>query len=87
MRQRKFSKVEGGQKGGKLRVFEKRKGGIYKGGHCVTTTVILKHSCKLSRECFKFLKAVCKNNPKTDAAVKGLEYFSFIFLIEESLAT
>ena len=58
MRQRKFSKVEGGQKGGKLRVFEKRKGGIYKGGHCVTTTVILKHSCKISRECFKFLKTL-----------------------------
>ena len=33
------------------------------------------------------MTAVSKNNPKTDAAVKGLEYFSFIFLIEESLAT
>ena len=33
------------------------------------------------------MTAVSKNNPKTDAAVKGQEYFSFIFLIEESLAT
>ena len=33
------------------------------------------------------MTAVTKNNPKTDAAVMVQEYFSFIFLIQESLAT
>ena len=33
------------------------------------------------------MTAVTKNNPKTDAAVMIQEYFLFIFLIEDTLAT
>ena len=52
----------------------------------VTTTVISRHSCKMSRECFKFLKTL-NNIPKIDPKIlhnapsRGIRAVNFFLVL------